>query len=306
MIRYLVRTLLWFVPVLYIVSLVVFVLVYLLGDPTALLVPEDATPEDRRRLQVALGLDQPWYVQYVTYMGNVLTGQFGVSYRYGTSALPVVLERIPATLELTAGAVLVGVLIAVPTGIWAATRHGRVPDLLVSAGIVIGNAMPAFWVGIMLILVFSVTLRLFPVSGRGGIEHLVLPAVTLGIAFAADLTKVIRSNMLEVLGEDYIRTARARGVSEWWVVRKHALRNALIPSTTMVSLYVIGLLGGALVTETVFAWPGLGQLLVQSIALKDMAVVQIAVFVVAVLALLLNLLTDLVYRLIDPRVRLRA
>lgn len=304
--RHVLRSVLWFVPVLYLVSLVVFLLVYLLGDPSSLLIPEDATEADRQRLISALGLDRPLHVQYLTYMGNILQGDFGVSYRYGSSALPVVLERLPATLELAAGAVVVGVVIAVPLGVLAATHHNRTADTLVSAGIVLGNAMPAFWLGIMLILVFAVHLGLLPVSGRGGFEHLVLPATTLGLVFAADLTKLVRSTLLESLGEDHVRTARARGVAESTVITRHALRPALIPSTTMLALHLIGLLGGALVTETVFSWPGLGQLLVQSISLKDMAVVQIAVFVIAVLALTINLFADVLYRVVDPRVRRSA
>ena len=293
------RALLQFLPVLYIVSVIVFVLVYLTGDPSALLIPEDASEEDRLALVAAWGLDQPWYVQYLRYMGNILTGDFGVSYRYGTDALPVVLERIPATLQLTAGGLVVAILIALPTGIFAALRRNSLPDFAISAVTVLGKAMPNFWVGIMLILVFGVWLRLVPVSGSGGFSHLILPAITLGTGFAAELTKLIRSSLLEVMGQDYVRTARAKGLSETRVVLRHGLRNALIPA--MTSLHAIALLGGALVTETVFSWPGLGQLVVQAIYTKDMAVIQIAVFVITIMALTINLATDALYRLIDPR-----
>lgn len=295
------KALLQFVPVLYIVSLIVFVLVYLTGDPSTLLIPEDASEDDRLALVAAWGLDQPWYVQYLRYMGNLLTGDFGVSYRYGTDALPVVLERVPATLLLTAGGLAVAILIALPTGIFAALRRNSLPDFAISAVTVLGKAMPNFWVGIMLILIFGVWLRLVPVSGSGGFSHLILPAVTLGTGFAAELTKLIRSSLLDVMGQDYVRTARAKGLSETSVVLRHGLRNALIPAVTMTSLHAIALLGGALVTETVFSWPGLGQLVVQAIYTKDMAVIQIAVFVITIMALSINLATDALYRLIDPR-----
>lgn len=302
--RHALRALTQFVPVLYLVSLIVYILVYLTGDPSALLIPEDATEADRLALVAAWGLDQPWYIQYARYMGNILTGDFGVSYRYGTSALPVVLERIPATLQLTAGALVVAVVIAIPAGVLAATRRNSTVDLLASGGAVLGKAMPNFWVGIMLILVFGVWLRVLPVSGSGGLSHLILPALTLGLGFAADLTKLVRAGMLEALGQDYVRTALAKGIPWRVVVLRHALRNAWIPVLTMGAMHVIALLGGALVTETVFSWPGLGQLIVQAVYTKDMAVIQIAVFVVTLMTLTINLATDLLYRWLDPRIRL--
>lgn len=302
--RYLLRSLVQVVPVLYIVSLIVFILVYLTGDPSALLVPEDATEADRLALVAAWGLDQPWYVQYLVYMRNILSGNFGVSYRYGTEALPIVLERIPATLLLTAGALGVAIAIAVPSGIIAALKHNTASDVIVSGISVLGKAMPTFWVGIMLVLIFGVWLRVLPVSGGGSFAHLILPAVTLGTGFAADLTKLIRASMLEVLGRDYVRTARAKGIPDRVIVFKHILRNALIPALTMTSLHVIALLGGALVTETVFAWPGLGLLVVNAIYTKDMAVIQITVFVITLMTLSINFATDLLYRAIDPRIKL--
>ncbi|MGI6246234.1 MAG: ABC transporter permease [Pseudochelatococcus sp.] len=302
--RHALRALAQAIPVLYIVSLIVFILVYLTGDPSALLIPEDATEEDRLALVAAWGLDQPFYIQYVTYMGNILSGDFGVSYRYGSAALPVVLERIPATLILTAGAMAVAIAIAVPTGILAALRHNSTSDFVVSGAAVLGKAMPNFWVGIMLILVFGVWLRVLPVSGSGSFAHLILPAVTLGTGFAADMTKLIRSGMLEVLGRDYVRTALAKGIPDHVIVLRHVFRNALIPALTMTSLHTIALLGGALVTETVFSWPGLGQLIVNAIYTKDMAVIQIAVFVITLLTLAINFTTDLLYRVLDPRIRI--
>lgn len=301
---YILRSLAQAIPVLYIVSLIVFVLVYLTGDPSALLVPEDATEQARLALVAAWGLDKPWYVQYFVYMKNILSGDFGVSYRYGSAALPIVLERIPATLQLTAGALVVAIAIALPTGIIAALRHNTSSDFVVSGIAVLGKAMPHFWVGIMLVLIFGEWLRLLPVSGGGGLSHLILPAITLGLGFAGDLTKLIRASMLEVLGRDYIRTARAKGIPDREIVFKHAFRNALIPALTMTSLHVIGLLGGALVTETVFAWPGLGQLIVNAVYTKDMAVIQIAVFVITLMTLAINFGTDILYRVIDPRIKI--
>lgn len=298
------RLLLQAVPVLYIVSLIVFILVYLTGDPTVMLIPEDATEADRLRLVAAWGLDQPAHIQYLRYMGNILQGDFGQSYRYGTSALPIVLERLPATLLLTAGAIGIAVLIAVPAGIISALRRNTPVDFALTGFAVLGKAMPNFWVGIMLILVFGVWLRWFPVSGSGTIWHLILPAVTLGTAFSGDLAKLVRASLLDALGQDYIRTARAKGIPGHVVVLKHALRNAAIPAVTMTSLNVIALLGGALVTETVFAWPGLGLLIIQAINTMDMAVIQISVFVITIMTLLINFFTDLLYRLIDPRIRL--
>ncbi|MCE6076408.1 ABC transporter permease subunit [Agrobacterium vitis] len=304
--RHVMRSLWQVAPVLYLISLIVFILVYLLGDPVVLLLAEDEfTAEARQRLTAALGLDQPWYVQYYHYMKNIFTGDFGISYRYGTSALPLVLERIPATLELTFGALLVGVVIATPLGILAARYRNSVFDVIVSGLSVVGKAMPNFWVGIMLILLFSVLLQWLPVSGRGTLLHLTLPALTLGTGLAAEMAKMIRSSMLDALNQDYIRTARAKGVSEFLVTTRHALRNALLPVTTIVSLNIVSLLGGALVTETVFAWPGLGQLMVQAVYTKDMAVVQVSVFVIGVLALALSIVTDILYALLDPRIRYR-
>ncbi|MGI6246227.1 MAG: ABC transporter permease [Pseudochelatococcus sp.] len=302
--RHLVSSLLQMLPVLYIVSLIVFILVYLTGDPVALMLPEDEYGEEaRRQLIEALGLDQPWYVQYYIYMRNILTGDFGISYRYGSSALPVVLERIPATLELTLGALAVSIVISVPLGILSARYRNSFVDIGATALSVAGKAMPNFWIGIMLILVFSVMLRWVPVSGRGGMEHLVLPALTLGTGLAAEMTKMIRASLIEVMSQDYIRTARAKGLSEFAVVWRHGLRNSLIPVTTITSLNVVGLLGGALVTETVFAWPGIGQLIVQAVYTKDMAVVQVSVFIIGVMAMLLSIATDLIYHALDPRIR---
>ncbi|TDS82246.1 ABC transporter permease [Comamonas sp. JUb58] len=298
------RLLLQAVPVLFTVTLIVFALVFLAGDPTVMMIPDQASEADRLAMVAAWGLDQPVHMQYLNYMRNLLHGDFGTSYRYGSSALPIVLERLPATLLLAAASMLVAVLIAVPAGMAAALRRGSWVDHAVSGVAVLGKAMPNFWVAIMLILVFGVSLRWLPVSGSGTWAHLVMPALTLGTAFAGDLAKLVRASMLETLGQDYMRTAYAKGIPDWLVIGKHALRNAAIPTVTMTSLHVVALLGGALVTETIFAWPGLGQLIVQAINTKDMAVIQISVLVITAMTLLVNFLTDVLYRLIDPRMKL--
>ncbi|MCS4295977.1 peptide/nickel transport system permease protein [Comamonas sp. BIGb0152] len=298
------RLLLQAVPVLFTVTLIVFALVFLAGDPTVMMIPDQASEADRLAMVAAWGLDQPVHLQYLNYMRNLLQGDFGTSYRYGSSALPIVLERLPATLLLTAASMLVALVIAIPAGMAAALRRGSWVDHAVSGVAVLGKAMPNFWVAIMLILVFGVSLRWLPVSGSGTWAHLVMPALTLGTAFAGDLAKLVRASMLETLSQDYIRTAYAKGIPDWLVIGKHALRNAAIPTVTMTSLHVVALLGGALVTETIFAWPGLGQLIVQAINTKDMAVIQISVLVITVMTLLLNFATDVAYRLIDPRMKL--
>lgn len=301
--QYLVRMLLQVVLVMFLISIIVFVLVHVTGDPVNLMLPETATEEDREILRAALGLDQPLYQQYFVYIKNVLQGDFGNSFHYGEPALPLVLERLPATFELAVVAMLIGIVIAVPCGMISAVKRNTVLDVIISFLSVIGKAMPNFWMGIMLILLFSVSLGLFPVSGRGGVEHIVLPAFTIGIGLAAQMTRLIRSNMLEILSQDYIRTARSKGLREVLVVGRHAFRNGLIPVVTIMSLQFTSLIGGTLVTETVFAWPGLGQLLVTSVNMRDMAVVQAAVFIIALAVIVCNMLTDVVYRYLDPRIK---
>lgn len=274
------------------------------GDPVTLLLPEDAPPEQVAQLRESLGLDRPLPEQYARFLRDLLRGDFGTSIRYrGQAALPVVLERLPATLELAAASILVAVLISLPLGILAATRRGRLPDYGATSFAVLGQAMPNFWLGIMLILVFGVHLRWFPVSGRGTTAHLVLPALTLGTALAALLMRLLRSTMLEVLSQDFVRTARAKGLRERVVLFKHAIRNALIAYVTVLGLQVATLMAGAVVTEQVFAWPGIGLLAIQAINIRDMAVVQTVVIVVALIVMVANLLVDLLYALIDPRIQ---
>ncbi|WP_436371371.1 ABC transporter permease [Cytobacillus sp. BC1816] len=300
--KYLLRRFLQIIPVLFIITFVVFVLVYLAGDPVSLMLPEDASEADREALREALGLNEPFVYQYFHFIGDLITGNFGTSFRYNQEALPLVLERLPATFELAAASMLVAIIIAIPLGIYSAKKRNSFIDLFITGGSVLGKAMPNFWLGIMLILLLSVNYQLFPVSGRGSVMHMVLPAITLGTGIAAEMTRLIRSSMLEILNQDYIRTAKSKGASEMSVVFKHAFRNSLIPVVTIMGLQVSHLVSGALITETVFSWPGLGLLLVQAVNGRDMAVVQAAVFVIAILVIVVNLITDIVYRVLDPRI----
>ena len=303
MIKFLLKRILEFIPVLIIISFIVFSLVFVAGNPVALMLPEDASQEDIERLTIALGLDQPFIVQYGKYMLGLVQGDFGKSFRYNTDALPLVLERLPATLELAAASMIIAIIIAIPLGIWSATKKNTSLDLLATGGAVIGKAMPNFWLGIMLILLFSVTLGWFPVSGRGTIAHLILPAITLGTGIAAEMTRLIRSSMVEILSQDYVRTAKSKGLRDFFVVYKHAFRNSLIPVVTITALQTSTLVGGALITETVFSWPGLGQLLIQAVNTRDMAIVQASVFIIAILVIFMNLLADVIYRILDPRIK---
>lgn len=301
--NYLVQRLLQIIPVLLIITFVVFTLVYVAGDPVSLMLPEDASPADREALREALGLNEPFLHQYIQFVTDITRGNFGTSFRYNQEALPLVLERLPATFELAIASMVVATIISIPLGIYSARKRNSFTDIFITGSSVLGKAMPNFWLGIMLILFLAVNYTIFPVSGRGTLMHLVLPAITLGTGIAAEMTRLIRSSMLDILGEDYIRTATSKGLSEGKVVFKHAFRNSLISVVTIIGLQVTHLVSGALITETVFSWPGLGQLLIQAVNGRDMAVVQAAVFVIAILVILINLLTDLTYRLLDPRIK---
>ena len=286
------------------ISLITFTLLHVVGDPVLLLVPQSASDADVRLLKEKLGLDRPLWVQYAVFLRDAVRGDFGDSLFTQESALALILERMPATLELTFAGMAVGLLIAIPLGVVSAIRRGSVVDRLCTVGAVTGQAMPIFWLGIMLIIVFAVQLRVLPASGRGTLAHLVLPAFTLG-AYLAPLTmRLTRSGMLDVLTQDYIRTARAKGVGERILLFKHALRNAAIPIVTILGVQFGRLLGGAVVTETVFAWPGVASLAVKAINTYDYPVVQGAVVLLAFLIVLANLLADLAVTWLDPRIRL--
>lgn len=301
---YLARRLLTVFPTLLGVLLAVFLMVRLApGDPAQLLAGEFVTPETLADIRQRFGLDQPWHVQLGLYVLNVVRGDLGESVRTRKPVTYELSQYFPNTLKLTLGAMLVALFIGIPAGIIAAIRPGTIFDLVAMLGALIGVSMPVFWFGLMAILIFSVELGWFPVAGTGTLWHLVLPAITLSTGTTAILARMTRSAMLEVLSQDYIRTARAKGLNQRMVIFKHALRNALIPVVTVAGLQFGTLLEGAVITETVFAWPGIGQLLVGSILARDYPVVQGAVLLIAVAFILINLLVDLLYSTIDPRIR---
>jgi len=281
----------------------VFAALRLSGDPAATMLPGDASVEELGALRRQLGLDRPVWLQYVQFLGAAVTGDFGTSFRHQQPALPLVLERLPATLELAGAALLLALALALPLGILAAVHRGRLIDVAAMAFAVVGQATPYFWMGIMLILIVSVELGWLPTSGRGGLERLILPAITLGTHFAASLARLTRTSMLEVFGQQFVTTARAKGLSEWSVVLAHTLKNAAVPVITLIGLQFGTLLGGAVVTETIFAWPGVGRLAVQSVFVRDYPVVQAGVFVLALTFVAINLLVDLLYGVLDPRIR---
>jgi peptide/nickel transport system permease protein len=300
---YLGRRLLQVMPTLLGVTLVVFLLIRVSGDPTQLLLAETATPEDRALFRKQHGLDRPLPIQYAQYIGNLLRGDLGRSLVDERPALGVVLQRLPATVELALAAMLIAVLVGVPVGIVSAVRRGSMLDRLAMLGALTGQSMATFWVGIILILIFSVQLRWFPVSGRDGLAHLILPALTLSLYMMPLLARMTRSSMLEVWRQDFVRTARAKGLRESAVILRHSLRAALIPVVTVLGLQFGGALAGAIVTESVFAWPGVGTFVLDAIYKRDYPVVQAAVLVVATVYTLTNLAVDFLYVVLDPRIR---
>jgi len=298
------RRLLLLVPTVLGVLTLVFFLVHLIpGDPVEVMLGETASRADLSQLRADLGLDRPLAEQYARFLGGLARGDLGRSFFYRKPVLAVIGAALPATALLAAAALAVALLIALPVGILAAVRRNRLTDRLALVGSLVGVSMPNFWLGPMLIILFSFRLGWLPVSGREGAASLVLPALTLGMALAAILVRMTRASMLDVLGEDYLRTARAKGVGERTVIVRHALRNALLPVVTIVGLQFGALLSGAVITENVFAWPGVGTLLIQAITARDYPLVQGCVLVISLCYVAVNFLTDLLYSVIDPRVR---
>ena len=293
-----------FVVVLVGISLIAFLVLHLSGDPARLLAAQDATDAEVEQLRRGLGLADPLYVQYGRFAWGAVRGDFGQSFRYNTPALGLVLERMPATLQLALCSLVLAVVVAVPLGIASALRRNSPGDIAVRAVSLLGQSIPTFWLGLMLVLVLAVHLKLFPTSGRGDWRHLVLPSLTLACFLVARIARLTRAGMLDVLAQDYLRTARAKGLAERRVVVVHALKNAAIPIVTLIGLDLGSLLGGAVVTETIFAWPGVGRLSVQAIYSRDFPVVQAAVFVLAFVFVVVNMTVDLLYAWLDPRIRL--
>jgi peptide/nickel transport system permease protein len=286
------------------VTIIVFFLLRLApGDPVSMLLAETATPEQIAATRAKWGLDQPIYIQYWVFLTKAVQGDLGDSLFFRQPALEVLLERMPATLQLSGVALLFSLGLAIPLGILSALKRDTIWDYLGTNFAMLGQALPPYWLGIMLILIFSVRLGWFPTSGRGTFWHLILPAITLGSVLMALITRLVRSGMLDVLGEDYIRTARAKGLLERRVIIRHALRNILIPLVTVVGLQLGALFGGAVITESIFAWPGVGRLALQAINARDYPLVQASVLMISVVYVFLNLAVDLLYVYLDPRIR---
>jgi len=301
--RYALRQLVQLAVVIVGISMLAFGILHVIGDPVTLLLPQNAGKEEYERYNKLLGLDKPIYVQYWKFASRAVQGDFGKSWYADTSAFNLVLQRMPPTLYLTTAGLVMALLIALPLGILAALKRHSFVDSLCTMTAVAGQAMPIFWLGIMLIIIFAVQLRLLPASGYGTWQHFLMPAFTLG-AFLAPITmRLVRSGVIEIMNMDYIKTARAKGVGEGMVVVKHAFRNACIPVITVLGLQFGQLLGGAVVTETVFAWPGVATLTVDAIRNQDFPVVQCAVVLLALIIVAVNFVVDMIVGLIDPRIR---
>ena len=302
MIAYIVRRILQSVLVLLGVSLIVFGLLHMAGDPTALLLPLEAREEDVSQLRATLGLDDPLWVQYGRFLARAARGDFGLSFKHQRPALDLISRTLPATVELTAAALALALAVAVPAGVLSALRPNSLLDWASTFGMLLGQSMPVYWLGLLLILVFAVGLGWFPAGGRDGPWTLVLPAFTLGSFSMARIGRMARSGMLEVLAQDYVRTARACGVREYLITYKYALKNAAIPLVTVVGLEFGILLGGAVITESIFSWPGVGRLAVEAISSRDFPLVQAIVAVMATTFVLINLVVDFLYMYLDPRI----
>lgn len=312
-VRFLARRLAYSLIVLLGVLVVVFALVHLVpGDPVRIALGTRYTPEAYDALRSASGLDRPIIAQFFGYVGSALTGDLGVSFRNGDPVATILVDRLPATASLAVAGIVIALLIAVPAGIWSALHEGRISDGIVRVTSQFGVSVPDFWMGILLIALFSTTLGWLPTSGYrplfgdpgGWLRHLVLPGLTVGLVAAAILTRYIRSAVLEVAAMGYVRTARSKGLSPRVVTFRHTVRNALVPILTITGIQLATILGGVIVVEVVFAWPGLGRLVYNAVASRDYPVIQGAVLLIAVLFLLVNLLVDLLYAVVDPRIRL--
>ncbi|MGQ4807530.1 Glutathione transport system permease protein GsiC [Candidatus Entotheonellaceae bacterium PAL068K] len=301
--RYILRRVLQAIVALLVLSVLIFSLVRLTGDPTLLLLPEDATEEDIILLQKALGLDRPLTVQYWRFISNAVLGDFGRSIKGQIPVGDLIKERLPHSVRLGAASLLVTLVIALPLGVLAAVNKGSVLDTVAQIVAVLGQSMPMFWVGIVLIQIFAVYLRLLPSGGTGSLSHYILPAFTLGWWLVAGIMRLLRSSLLEVLDGEFVKLARLKGLSEARVIWKHALRNALIPVVTFGGIYMAVLITAAILVETVFAWPGVGRLVYESIVFRDFPVVQAIVMMTAGFVIISSLVVDILYAYLDPRIR---
>lgn len=310
MFGYIVRRILTIIPVLLIVTIIVFGLMHISGDPVKLLYGPNVSQEKIVEKRKELGLDEPVYVQYFEWVTGILKGDFGTSITTQGPVLRMIIPRIPATLELTLAALFITLIVSMPTGVMSAAKQYTIFDNVSRFFAIFWVSMPYFWLGLVFILFFGIKLQILPIAGKSGpiwtatgLLHLILPALTLGLPPAARFTRMVRSSMLEVTNEEFIKTARSKGLKEQWVILKHALRNAMISVITLLGLRIPWLFGGAVITETVFAWPGMGRLLIDAVTKRDYPVVQGIVLLLAGLVVLGNLTADLLYAYIDPRIR---
>lgn len=287
------------------ITLIVFIVLNIAGDPVALMLPDTASFAEMEALREKLGYNDPIIIQYWRFLSNALRGDFGLSYRYNVPALGLVLERVPATVTLALAAMGVSLVIGIPAGIISAVKRNSLTDTVIRSLALLGQCVPAFWLGIMMMLLFAVKLKWLPTSGFESWGALIMPAVTLGVFTAATITRMLRSNMIEIMSKEYIDVAKAKGLQGYVVVMKHAFKNALSSVLTVVGLQIASLLGGSVITETVFAWPGIGRLLVQSINNSDFMVVEVVVILMATTFVVINFIVDVLYCVINPRIRLQ-
>jgi peptide/nickel transport system permease protein len=302
--RYIFRRIFQSLLTLLVLSMLIFIVCRLTGDPVTLMLPDDASHEDVAQLRAALGLEKPLPVQYWLFLSSAVRGDFGRSIKGQVPVLDLIEERLPNSLKLALVALLITVILAFPLGVVAAVKKGTSADTLANLIAVLGQSLPQFWVGIVLIQIFAVHLRWLPVAGTGSLWHYILPGFTLGWFLVAGIMRLLRSSMLDVLDSEFVKLARIKGVSGWSVVWKHALKNAIIPVLTFAAIYLAILITGAILVETVFAWPGIGQLIYQGIVYRDFPVIQAVVLLTAVIVVTVNFVVDISYAYLDPRIRL--
>jgi peptide/nickel transport system permease protein len=301
--RYILGRIVQSIVSVFVVSVVVFALVRLSGDPIQIMMPAEATQKDIDLMRTALGLDHPWPVQYWRFVSNALHGDFGRSVRFRRPAMDLIAERYAATLELGGLAVLIVIVVALPVGVYAAVRRGSGLDYAARAFAALGQAVPPFWLGLVLVLIFGVFLHLLPTSGRGTPLHVLLPGITLGWFAVAGLMRLTRSAMLDVLGSEYVKLARIKGLPERQVIWKHAFKNAALPIVTFAALLFVALLNGSIIVETVFGWPGLGLLVIEAVDSRDYPIVQAVVLCLSTMYIGVNLLVDILYAYLNPKIR---
>jgi ABC-type dipeptide/oligopeptide/nickel transport system permease component len=302
--RYVLRRIFQSLLTLLVLSLLIFVVCRLTGDPVLLMLPDDASHEDVAQLRTALGLDRPLPVQYWLFLRSAMQGDFGRSIKGQVPVLDLIKERLPNSIKLAIVSLLITIVLAFPLGVMAAVKKGSAIDTLANLIAVLGQSLPQFWVGIVLIQIFAVRLRWLPVAGTGSLWHYILPGFTLGWFLVAGIMRLLRSSMLDVLDSEFVKLARIKGVPGWSVVWKHALKNAVMPVLTFAAIYLAILITGAILVETVFAWPGIGQLIYQGIVYRDFPVIQAVVLLTAVIVVTVNFVVDITYAYLDPRIRL--